>query len=82
MSWIAASGPAETRKLPKLSSVPAGMAAGLIVMVRGCFCPVTTCEKPGGVGSEEQKLPVVTMAAMPYCRRSFCRVSESRPTPV
>jgi|HubBroStandDraft_3_1064219.scaffolds.fasta_scaffold602756_2 hypothetical protein len=47
MSWIAVSEPAETRKLPKLSSVPAGMTAGLIVMVRGCFCSVTTCEKPG-----------------------------------
>jgi len=81
ISWIAVSGPAVTRKLPKLSSVPAGMAAGLIVMVRGCLCPVTTCEKPGGVESEEQKLPVVTIAGMPYCRRSFCRVSGSRIDP-
>jgi hypothetical protein len=81
MSWIAVSGPAATRKLPKLSSVPTGMAAGLIVMVRGCFCLVTTCEKPGGVGCEEQKRPVVTIAGMPYCRRSFCRVSGSRIDP-
>jgi hypothetical protein len=50
-------------------------------MVRGCLCPVTTCEKPGGVGSEEQKLPAVTIAGMPYCRRSFCRVSGSRIDP-
>ena len=81
MSWIAVSGPAATRKLPKLSSVPGEMAAGLIVMVRGGFCRVTTCEKPGGVGSEEQKLPVVTIAGMPYCRRSFCRVSGFRIDP-
>ena len=76
-------------KSPTLSSVPAGMAAGSIVMV-GCapFCGVavygpagekdTTCEKPAGAGSEEQKLPEVTFAGMPYCARSLCRAAGSR----
>jgi hypothetical protein len=60
------------------------MADGSIVMV-GCTpdCGVvvygpagwddTTCEKPAGWGSEEQKLPAVTFAGMPYRARSFCR---------
>src|SRR5580658_9425657 len=35
MSWIAVSEPAETRKLPKLSSVPAGLSAtGLNMSLR------------------------------------------------
>src|SRR6266567_2599043 len=79
-------------KSPTLSSVPAGMAAGSIVMV-GCTpdCGVkvhgpggysdTTCEKPAGAGSEVQKLPVVTSAGMPYCARSLCRAAGSRSSP-
>jgi hypothetical protein len=55
-------------KTPKLSSVPAGMAAGLIVMVKGSArVPDTTCEKAASAGCEEQKLPEVTSAGMPYC---------------
>ena len=38
----------------------------------------TTCEKPAGAGSEEQKLPEVTFAGMPYLARSLCRVAGSR----
>src|SRR5215471_4258718 len=64
------------------------MADGSIVMV-GCTpdcgvpvpepagCPGTTCEKPAGAGSEEQKLPEVTVAGMPYCARSLCRAAGS-----
>ena len=37
----------------------------------------TTCEKPAGWGSEEQKLPEVTLAGMPYCARSLCRAAGS-----
>lgn len=60
-------------KVPKLSSVPAGIAAGLIVTVMpwpGWTGMDTACEKPGGVGSEEQKLPAVTRAGMPAFSRS------------
>ena len=77
-------------KSPTLSSVPAGMADGSIVMV-GCtpdlgvtvdgqFCD-TTCEKPAGAGSEEHRLPVVTFAGMPYCARSLCRAAGSSSSP-
>src|SRR5580658_5241883 len=41
---------------------------------------VTTCGKPSGVGSVEQKLPVVTFAGMPYWARSFCSVMGSNST--
>src|ERR1700735_3657375 len=61
------------------------MAAGLIVTVglRTCCWPpspwnagenVTTCEKPLGAGSLEQKLPVVTLAGMPEWARAPCSV--------
>src|SRR5215472_16029593 len=71
-----------------LSSAPAGMADGSIVMVGrtpDCGVPVpdpagwpgTTCEKPAGAGCEEQKLPEVTFAGMPYCARSLCRAAGS-----
>src|ERR1700735_4199417 len=64
------------------------MAAGLKVTV-GCTpdCGATaaarggketTCAKPAGAGSEEQKLPEVTFAGMPYLARSLCRVAGSR----
>ena len=55
-------------KWPKLSLVPAGIAAGLIVTLTRCCLGWTgmdaTCEKPDGAGLEEQKLPAVTMAGM------------------
>jgi hypothetical protein len=35
----------------------------------------TAREKPAGWGSEEQKLPEVTFAGMPYCARSLCRAA-------
>src|ERR1700722_5727506 len=71
-----------------LISVPAGTAAASKVIV-GCTpeCGATgaarggkdtTCEKPAGAGSEEQKLPEVTFAGMPYSARSLCRVAGSR----
>src|SRR5215469_4399757 len=64
------------------------MAAGSIVIVgRTPDCgvtvdgpagrPDTTCEKPAGAGSEEQRLPEVTFAGMPYRARSFCRAAGS-----
>lgn len=66
-------------KVPKLSSAPAGIAAGMIVTVvcgPGCcwgwIGMDTACEKPAGVGSEEQKLPTVTLAGMPSFARSSC----------
>src|SRR5580704_17975047 len=64
------------------------MADGSIVIV-GCTpdcgvevpgpagCIDTTCEKPAGWGSEEQKLPEVTFAGMSYCARSLCRAVGS-----
>jgi hypothetical protein len=73
-------------KLPKLSSVPAGMAAGLIRTARtgpgspGLPGNDMTCPNPAGAGSVAQKLPVVTMAGMPSCARSFCRVPGSSST--
>jgi len=90
MSASAVSYPWETWKAPTLSSVPAGMVAGLIVTVgfRTCWplSPwntgenVTACEKPPGAGSLEQKLPVVTLAGMPYWARSLCSVLGSNST--
>src|SRR5580658_311391 len=79
----AVSWPAANLKLPKLSSVPLGMAAGLIVMAgfrTALWCRSrevggqndTTREKPAGAGLEEQKLPVVTLARTPYLARSSC----------
>src|ERR1022692_3564087 len=67
------------------------MAAGLMVIVGSVTCcgsPLpwncgwndTTCEKPVGAGSEEQKLPVVTIAGMLYCARSLCRMLGSSST--
>ena len=71
--------PEQSWKSPKLSSAPAGMAAGLNVTAGRVPCAEndTTCKKPCGEGSEEQKLPEVTIAGMPYSRRSFCRTAVS-----
>jgi hypothetical protein len=77
-SSTSVSRPWEYRKLPKLSSVPAGMAAWLIVTAGPCG--VTTWWKPAGTGSEKQTLPVVTIAGIPSCCRSFCRVLGCRST--
>src|SRR5215467_15311008 len=41
----------------------------------------TACEKPAGVGSEEQKLPTVTLAGMPSLSRALCRVPGSNSSP-
>src|ERR1700728_5482812 len=61
------------------------MADGLIVMVGfrtgpyPCGQNDMTCDQ-SGAGLEEQKLPVWTIAWMPYCARSFCRVPGSTST--
>src|SRR5580692_9561725 len=39
-----------------------------------------TCETLAGAGSEEQKLPTVTLAGMPSWARSLCRVLGSNST--
>jgi hypothetical protein len=73
-------------KLPKLSSVPAGIAAGLITTARtgpgsaGLPGNDMTFVQPAGAGSEEQNLPTVTMARMPSRARSLCRVPGSSST--
>jgi hypothetical protein len=82
--------PLETWKTPTLSSVPAGKVAGLIVTAGFCACwPLfpwnagendTACEKPLGAASLEQKLPVVTLAGMPYWARSLCSALGSNST--
>jgi hypothetical protein len=38
----------------------------------------TTCEKPDGAGLDEQKVPEVTFAGMPYWVRSRWRAAVSR----
>jgi hypothetical protein len=82
--------PSASWKLPKLSSAPAGIAAGLNVTVgsatgwrpppRGLGWKDTTRKKPAGGGLDEQKRPTVTMAGMPSCLRSFWRVLGSSST--
>jgi hypothetical protein len=68
-------------KSPKLSSVPAGMAAGLICttgpLSGWAAGTVMTCAMPAGIGAVEQKLPDVTLAGMPSWARSRCRVAGS-----